>query len=141
LDTISFEKEDIKFSLKNSHKIISWINKVVGIEEYSLGNICYIFCSDKYLHNINFTYLNHDTFTDIITFNYNENKIISGDIFISIERVKENAHHFKVDFDKELKRVMIHGVLHLLGYNDKLKEDITIMRSKEDYYINLYQNL
>lgn len=101
--------------------------------------LSYIFCSDKYLQEINNQYLKHRTFTDIITFNYGAEEGIEGDIFISINRVKENANKFKSDFDTELHRVIIHGVLHLIGYNDKTKTEKALMREKEDTYLSLRQ--
>ena len=102
-----------------------------------VGCLTYVFCSDPYLHKMNVEYLNHDTFTDIITFNYCENTIISGDIFISVDRVRENALKYDVLFEDELDRVIVHGVLHLIGYNDKSKEEQAEMRGKEEFYLNL----
>jgi rRNA maturation RNase YbeY len=102
------------------------------------GEINYVFCSDLYLHKINLEHLNHDTYTDIITFNYCEEDIISGDIFISIDRVKENSITYHTNFQKELNRVMIHGILHLVGFDDKSESDKELMRSKEDFYLSLY---
>ena len=125
------------FELKNQEKISNWIKKSILNEEHKLEEISYIFCNDDYLLEKNQTYLKHDTLTDIISFDYSVGKIISGDIFISIERVKENAHKFKVDFLEELHRVIIHGILHYCGYKDKTKEEKTLMRAKEDYYLSL----
>ena len=136
--SILFFSEGLSFLLKNKKKIREWIIFSVQLEKKEPGDINYIFCSDEYLHNLNIKYLNHDTYTDIITFNYSENTCeISGEIYISIERVKENAQKYKATFPEELYRVMIHGVLHLLGYKDKTRIDAQIMRDKEDYYLSL----
>ena len=136
---ILFSIEDISFNLKERNKIKQWIKKIVETEGKRLGNISYIFCSDEYLLVVNKKYLEHDTYTDIITFDYTENsEIISGDIFISIDRVKENAKEFKVAFEEELRRVIIHGVLHLLGYPDKKPNEEKIMREKENKALLLY---
>lgn len=134
---IHFHTEDVDFQLQERKKFNSWIKKVAESENKAAGNLNFIFCSDTYLLEINRKHLNHDTFTDIVTFNYNENTTISGDIFISVERVKENAIALNVDFNSELKRVIIHGVLHLIGYNDKTADEVQIMRAKEDFYITL----
>tara|TARA_R110002012_G_scaffold66614_2_gene174145 strand:- start:18686 stop:19105 length:420 start_codon:yes stop_codon:yes gene_type:complete len=115
-----------------------WINRVVDSEGFSVGQIDYIFCTDDYLLKLNKDYLNHDTFTDIITFDYTEGKIISGDIFISTDRVQDNAKKFDVEFSNELRRVMIHGILHLAGFGDKSKEEKDIMRLKEDEKIKMF---
>ena len=113
-----------------------WIKKVVHSEKKIVGDIIFIFCNDDYLLEKNIQFLNHHTLTDVITFDYCEDKKISGDILISIDRVIENAKLFNVTFLKELDRVMVHGLLHLLGYNDKTKKDSKLMRIKEDFYIN-----
>ncbi|WP_421813302.1 rRNA maturation RNase YbeY [Flagellimonas sp.] len=115
-----------------------WINRVVDSEGFSVGQIDYIFCTDDYLLKLNKDYLNHDTFTDIITFDYTEGKIISGDIFISTDRVQDNAKKFDVEFSNELRRVMSHGILHLAGFGDKSKEEKDIMRLKEDEKIKMF---
>lgn len=128
---ISFNYET-DFQLDNEEAFENWILRVIASESKELGEISYIFCDDEYLHKINVAYLNHDDLTDIISFDYSEGKILQGDIFISIERVKDNAHDFNVSFEEELKRVMIHGVLHYCGYKDKSEADEKIMRSKED---------
>lgn len=129
---IYFSNNDIVFSLKSKTKLKLWITAAVKKEKLGIGNLNYIFTSDASLLKINIEYLKHNTYTDIITFNYNEDKKISGDIFISIDRVKENADKFNVDFMEELHRVMIHGVLHLCGYKDKTKKDSELMRKKEN---------
>ncbi len=133
----SFFSEDISFALKNQAKIKEWVLLSILKEGKTAGEITYIFCSDEYLYQINLEHLKHKTYTDIITFNYCENNIISGDIFISIDRVKENATAYNVTFQNELHRVIIHGILHLIGFNDKTIEDKALMRSKEDFYLSL----
>ena len=135
--SISFHSEDVDFQLENEQKFIDWINLTIQQEEKSATEITYVFCSDEYLYQMNLDYLNHDTYTDIITFDYTENSIVSGDIFISIDRVKENAIKFNTTFLNELSRVIIHGVLHLVGYKDKTTEQKQVMRSKEDFYLTL----
>lgn len=134
-EKINFFSEDIDFSLSNPSSIFNWILKAIESEAKELRHLNFIFCSDQYLHKINVEYLNHDTFTDVITFPYAEGKIIEGDIFISVERIRENANNFKVEFENELYRVMIHGVLHLLGYFDKTPEDKELMTQKENQYL------
>ena len=134
---ISFNYET-DFQLDNEEAFENWISRVIASESKELGEISYIFCDDEYLHKINVAYLNHDDLTDIISFDYSEGKILQGDIFISIERVKDNAHDFNVHFDEELKRVMIHGVLHYCGYKDKSEADEKIMRSKEDEKVAMF---
>lgn len=134
---ISFNYET-DFQLDNEEAFENWISRVIASESKELGEISYIFCDDEYLHKINVAYLNHDDLTDIISFDYSEGKILQGDIFISIERVKDNAHDFNVSFEDELKRVMIHGVLHYCGYKDKSEADEKIMRSKEDEKVTMF---
>ena len=121
----------------NLHKNIikRYTNQLIIREKYSLGEISSIICSDDYLLKINMEYLNHDYFTDIITFNYNDGKKISGDLFISFDRVEENAKKFRTTLEKELIRVIFHGLLHLVGYNDKTTSEIKVMRSKENFYL------
>ena len=134
---IQFHYEETDFSLESTEPIKEWISNCIQTEQKKKGSLNFIFCNDKYLHAINLEYLNHDTYTDIITFNYVENDVISGDIFISIERVKENSQKLSTPFEKELKRVLIHGILHLIGYNDKTPEETQEIRAKEDFYLNL----
>lgn len=134
---ITFHSEDIDFHLDNEKNITKWIKSSIKKESKKVGEISYIFCSDEYLLKLNQEYLNHDTYTDIITFDYTEGETISSDIFISIDRVKENSIKFKTSFDKELSRVIIHGILHLIGYKDKASQDKEQMRSKEDFYLTL----
>jgi rRNA maturation RNase YbeY len=129
---------EIDFKLDKESNYTDWINRIVEKESSSLGNLNYIFCDDAYLVKINLQYLNHNTLTDIITFDYSDESLVSGDIFISIERVKDNAKDFKVGFEEELKRVMSHGVLHLLGYNDKTDKEKHLMRNKENEMIQLF---
>jgi rRNA maturation RNase YbeY len=131
---ISFNYET-NFELPYEQEFSSWISKVIISEKCKEGEINYIFCDDDYLLDINQKYLNHDTLTDIISFDYSVGKELHGDIYISVERVKENAKDFEVDFKDEIRRVMVHGVLHYCGYKDKSEEDKKLMRSKEDHYI------
>jgi len=128
---ITFNTET-SFTLKNQKKLVKWIGDVITSEGFQVGEINYIFCDDSYLNKINQEFLNHDTFTDIISFDYTLGKEVGGDIFISIERVLENAEKFNEVFENELHRVMIHGILHFIGYKDKTKKDKTLMRTKED---------
>ena len=128
---ITFNSET-SFTLKNQKKLVKWIGDVISSEGFQVGEINYIFCDDSYLNKINQEFLNHDTFTDIISFDYTLGKEVGGDIFISIERVLENAEEFNEVFENELHRVMIHGILHFIGYKDKTKKDKTLMRTKED---------
>ncbi|TXB64861.1 rRNA maturation RNase YbeY [Vicingus serpentipes] len=134
---MSFFSEDIDFELIDESNYISWLQNVVESENKISGELSFVFCDDEYLHKINLQYLNHDTYTDIITFDYTESGVIAGDIFISIDRVKENALLYNKPFKNELSRVIVHGVLHLAGYKDKSEEESTLMRSKEDFYLNL----
>ncbi len=114
-----------------------WLNSIILSEGRKLGEIAFVFCTDEYLLEKNIQFLNHNTLTDVITFDYCENNTINGDILISIDRVKENSEIFEVDFLTELHRVMAHGLLHLLGYKDKTKEDARMMREKENYYLSI----
>nr|WP_298990601.1 rRNA maturation RNase YbeY [uncultured Polaribacter sp.] len=120
------------FELPNEIQTQEWIQKVVADNGFEIGEINYVFCDDNYLHKLNVEFLNHDTLTDIISFDNTIGKLISGDIFISIERVEENAKDFKVSFENELHRVMIHGVLHYMGFKDKSDDDKTKMRNAEN---------
>jgi rRNA maturation RNase YbeY len=115
-----------------------WISKAILEEKCKEGEINYIFCSDEYLHKINMDFLKHDTLTDIISFDYSIGKELHGDIYISVDRVKENAMDFEVSFNTEMLRVLIHGVLHYCGYKDKTDEDVKGMRAKEDYYLSKF---
>jgi rRNA maturation RNase YbeY len=135
---IQFCSEDITFSIKEKLKHKAWLNEVAKQEGKKILELSYVFCSDEYLLQINQEYLNHDTLTDIVTFDNSEDpKKIEGDIFISIDRVKENGEKLGTS-ETELERVMVHGLLHLLGYKDKKKEDKEVMTEKEDFYIKQY---
>lgn len=131
---ISFNYET-DLQLGNEEDLSQWISNTITEEGFSEGEINYIFCDDAYLLNLNIEFLNHDTLTDIISFDYTLGKLINGDVYISVERVRENAADFEVTFDNELSRVMIHGILHYCGYKDKTEDEEAIMRSKENYYI------
>ena len=135
-DKVIYNVEGIDFQLVNEISLSLWIEKTIENEGATLGAVSYIFCSDDYLHQMNIEYLNHDTLTDVITFPYNDNPI-EGDIFISIDRVKDNAQDLNIAFNDELYRVMIHGVLHLCGYSDETDEQEAEMRRKEDEYLKL----
>ncbi len=134
--SVFYELDD--FELENEEEIIHWIHEVLNTEKKELGYINYIFCDDKYLIDINKTYLQHDTYTDIITFDYHK-KRIESDIYISVERVKENAAELNISVENELLRVIVHGALHLCGYKDKTPKEATTIRAKEDFYIQLYK--
>jgi len=138
---ISFNNQSIAFKFKAKTKIKTWIKTIAEKEKRKLGTINYIFCTDDELLEINLKHLNHNTLTDIITFDYTVGKTINSDIFISIERVLENAEKFKVTFDEEFHRVMIHGILHLCGYKDKTKADAELMRKKENASLNYFKKL
>ena len=136
---IFFHKE-IDFKLKSVNSLKKWIVNAITEEKQNFECINFVFCTDEDLLEKNKTYLNHNSLTDIITFDYSEENIINGDIFISIERVKENAFTFAVPFENELNRVMIHGILHLLGYKDKSEEEQKEMTEKENYYLSKLYN-
>jgi rRNA maturation RNase YbeY len=138
MPSIRFFYENVKFRLPKSSRTRSWIKAVMASEKKKLGELNYIFCSDEDLAVINQQYLSHNTLTDIVTFDGNEGDgHIQGDIYISVDRVKENALKYKTAFDKELHRVIIHGVLHLIGYSDKSKSAKISMRKKEEAYLSL----
>jgi probable rRNA maturation factor len=133
---INFFNEDIDFKLKQKNEIKKWLKNSAQNEGFAIKDLNFVFCSDNYLHQMNVEYLDHDTLTDIITFDNSEVKgKIEGDIFISIERVRENAGDFGVNFEHELKRVLIHGVMHLCGYKDKSPQESKLMRAKENEYL------
>lgn len=135
---IEFFSEDIDFELNNPEQVSEWIANVIEHHNQELGSLTYIFCSDDYLHQINVEYLDHDTLTDIITFNNaDEEGIVEGDIFISVDRVRDNAQDHGTAFQDELHRVIIHGVLHLLGFKDKSVEEEALMRKEEDSSLSL----
>lgn len=138
---IRFFSEEIEFKLASPGRIRQWIAKSALKEKRAIGEINYIFCSDRYLLSLNQQYLNHNTLTDIITFDNTEGKTISGEIYISTERVSENSIKYDVVMEKELRRVMIHGVLHLCGYKDKGATQKSVMRKKEDACLSLWEKL
>jgi rRNA maturation RNase YbeY len=133
---IQYFNENITYSFRVKRKTSALIRKILDKEKILEGNISIIFCNDNFLHKLNLKYLNKDNYTDIITFNYNEEGKISGDLFISIDRVNENADIHQCDRITEMQRVIIHGMLHLIGYDDQNLEEQKIIRSKEDYYLN-----
>ncbi|MDF3077061.1 MAG: ybeY [Sphingobacteriaceae bacterium] len=135
---VNFFNEDISFQPKHKRALREWVKRTIGAECHTLDELNFIFCSDEYLLQINQQYLKHSTYTDIVTFDNSEVEgSITGDIFISVDRVRENASKFQVPEEKELHRVMIHGTLHLLGYKDKSKTDKALMTSKEDEHLKL----
>ena len=134
---ISFNYET-DFELKNEAQYEDWISRIIESEGFDEGEINYIFCDDEYLHKINVEYLDHDTLSDIISFDYTVGNLIQGDIFVSVERVKDNANDFNVSFEEELKRVLSHGVLHYCGYKDKSPKDEALMRSKEEEKMQMF---
>ena len=138
---ISFSKFETTYNLKNKLKVRNWVKSILETERKQAGDITYVFCNDEYLGSMNEKYLKHNTLTDIITFDYSEKGKLSGDIFISIERVTENAGSFNTTLNQELGRVMAHGILHLSGNKDKTPEDKKMMRSKEDLYLSTFPNL
>ena len=133
--------EDIKFEYKNRQFNNRWLKMVSESEICRLGDINIIFCSDPYILGINLQYLGHDYFTDIITFDYSEKPVISGDLFISVDSVRENAAFYGTEFNEELHRVIVHGILHLIGYDDHTDADTAVMRQKENYYLQMRKDL
>ena len=134
---ICFFSEDITFNLQSKMIVKKWLKQVAEGAGYSIGDLNYIFCSDSYLLEMNKQYLGHDYFTDIITFDYCEGNVLSGDLFISIDTVRDNASFYGADsFENELQRVMVHGLLHLIGYDDHTPEQQAVMREKENYYLD-----
>ena len=138
---IRYFQEDIRFELKQKLLNNRWLKMVAGSEMRRLGAINIIFCSDNYILDVNMKYLQHDYFTDIITFDYCEKDVLSGDLFISIDSVRENAQFYGTEFADELNRVMVHGLLHLIGYDDHSEADIAVMRQKESYYLEMRASL
>lgn len=138
---VYFSNGDIEFSLGNEELIKDWISAIIFRHNKKLGKINYLFCSDKMVYDMNLRFLNHDTLTDIITFDYVNGNLISGDITISIDRVGENATLFDTSFEHELHRVIIHGVLHLLGFKDKTPDDAAIMRAKENESLQILDSM
>ena len=138
---ISYYFEDTDFVFRKKTLNNKWLKLVAESEIRRIGDISIIFCSDNYILDVNQQYLQHDYFTDIITFDYCEGVRLSGDLFISVDSVRENAVEYGTEFDEELNRVIVHGVLHLIGYDDHCDEDIQVMRSKENYYLSLRELL
>jgi len=138
---VSYFFEDTKFQFKNRRFNNQWLKMVAESEIKKLGQISIIFCSDNYILDVNQKYLQHDYFTDIITFDYCEGNVLSGDLFISVDSVRENSIYYGSEFENELNRVIVHGLLHLIGYDDHTEEDIKVMREKENYYLELRKNL
>ena len=138
---IRFAVQDINFELFQAENVKKWISEVVQRRQKRVGNISYLFCDDEYLLGVNQQYLNHDTYTDIITFDYVAADLISGDIMISVDRVGENAEKFAVPFEQELHRVIIHGVLHLLGQGDKSEIEAAEMRRQEEAALGLWNTM
>lgn len=138
---VRYFKEDTDFLFRGRLACSRWLKLVAGSEMRKLGDINIIFCSDNYILDINIKYLEHDYFTDIITFDYCEGNVLSGDLFISVDSVRENASFYGTEFSDELDRVIVHGLLHLIGYDDHTDHDIEVMRSKENYYLSLRPEL
>lgn len=137
---INFNYET-EFNLQNEERIVEWISLVIENENHKVGEINYIFCDDEYLYKLNVEFLGHDTLTDIISFDYTVGKELHGDIYISIERIEENAKEYSASFNDELYRVIIHGILHYCGYKDKSKEESDVMRSKENWALKLLKEI
>ena len=138
---VSYFTQDTSFLFKYKRLTSKWLKLVATSEGKTLGDISVIFCSDKFLLDINIKYLGHDYYTDIITFDYCDDSVLSGDLFISVDSVKENSGFYNSCFEDELNRVIVHGLLHLIGYDDHTDIDIVQMRSKEDYYLELRKSL
>ena len=138
---VSYFFEDTDFKFKNRRLNNMWLKMVAESEIKKLGALSIIFCSDNYILDINQRYLQHDYFTDIITFDYCEVNTLSGDLFISVDSVRENSIFYNVDFETELNRVIVHGLLHLIGYDDHTEDDIKVMREKENYYLDIRTKL
>ena len=143
IQSISFHVEEIDFVFEETDKTILWLNRIAEQESKGIVSLDYVFCSDEYLHKINVEYLNHDTYTDIITFDLGEptDDAISGEIYISIDRVKENAQIHGSQYKDELLRVVAHGLLHLIGYPDKSEQEALVMRGKEEDALRTYKEL
>ncbi len=138
---ISYFVQDTNFKFVKRRLNNAWLKLVAESEVRKLGNINIIFCSDNYILDVNMKYLQHDYFTDIITFDYCENNVLSGDLFISVDSVRENSVFFKTEFSDELNRVIVHGLLHLIGYDDHTPEEQKVMREKENYYLELRNHI
>ncbi len=138
-ESINFFTEDISYPYEDKNETREWIEKVAEQEGFRTGDINLVFCSDSYLYDLNVKFLHHYTYTDIITFDLSEdNEVISGDIFISVERARENSGKYNVSHQHEIRRLLAHGILHLAGYGDKTDRDKALMRQKEDYYLSLH---
>jgi len=135
---ILFHNQHIDFKLKYGPKIKSWVKRIIELEKRKIGNINFVFTTDEDLLKVNQQFLKHDTYTDIITFDYTEGKTINSDIMISVDRVGENAKKLSIEFQEEMRRVMIHGILHLCGYKDKTKADSELMRKKENWALKKF---
>ena len=138
---ISYFFEDTKFQFNRRRLNNQWLRMVAVSEIRRIGDVNIIFCSDNYILDVNLKYLQHDYFTDIITFDYCENNILSGDLFISVDSVRENSVLYNTEFEDELNRVMVHGILHLIGYDDHTDEEKKVMREKENYYLAMREKL
>lgn len=138
---VSYFTEDIVFPFKEKRLTSRWLKFVAESEAKRLGDVAVIFCSDNYILDVNIKYLQHDYYTDIITFDYCEGNRLSGDLFISVDSVRENASFYGTEFADELNRVIVHGLLHLIGYDDHAEEDIALMRAKENYYLSQRGNV
>jgi rRNA maturation RNase YbeY len=138
---VSYFTEDIVFPFKEKRLTSRWLKFVAESEAKRLGDVAVIFCSDNYILDVNIKYLQHDYYTDIITFDYCEGNRLSGDLFISVDSVRENASFYGTEFADELNRVIVHGLLHLIGYDDHSEEDIAVMRAKENYYLSQRGNV
>ena len=136
-NTINFYTE-CDFELNHKSTYEQWILRIIDSEEMDCGEISFIFCDDEYLHEINLKYLQHDTYTDIISFDATEGQVLNGDIFISIDRVRDNASNYNAEFTSELNRVMAHGILHFCGYKDKSERDVAEMRRKEEEKMKMF---
>ena len=137
---IEFFSEN-EFQLQREVAITEWLSQIISSEEYVLGELSIVFCNDEFLHRINLEFLNHDTLTDIISFDYSLGKEVHGEIYVSTERVADNAQDLNLEFEEELHRVLAHGVLHLCGYGDKTDDEVTIMRSKENEALKLLKGV
>lgn len=138
---VRYYTEDTDFVFKGKALNNKWLKMVAESEIRKIGDINIIFCSDNYILDVNMKYLQHDYFTDIITFDYCEGKFLNGDLFISVDSVRENSEFYGTEFSEELNRVIVHGVLHLIGFDDHCDEDITMMRYKENYYLDIRKKL
>ena len=138
---IRYFYEDTDFNFRHKLETKRWLKFVAESEIRKIGDVNVIFCSDNYILDVNMKYLQHDYFTDIITFDYCEGSVLSGDLFISVDSVRDNASFYQTEFSEELKRVIVHGLLHLIGYDDHSDSEQKLMRSKEDYYLSQWKNV